>query len=449
LVHYDDSESDDDDSIEDVDSVAGGNALDDNGIVDPNGIVDMQGGDEKVDEDGGNDDSSIPPLVPPGNWDSDDDESMGDIDSMVGEEALDNDGIADPNGEIGIGDLFGERVDYNARTGDDDSVGSDELMEAFGLYNGDGFSRRSGDPINEFTDRRILQKAFPVTFMLGQAYPYKGVNLGSREFDHLLHQFTNVPAEDFRLLGYLQKTRTKLDVMTSVVAHVNSNPYARQELYQLLTDEKRQEELRKAIEDPTSKIAKEVERKYFSHVKFSGKDVDAGKFSTLNLKSMIMEDSKRFVSLPQSFVTLSFTNIDNPRTLRATFYTVDNDKFPAVFDGENPFAPSSEEFIANLKRTATEVETRVFQGKRIDRSSRSACQMSNPVACVDECKRILADVCGILFGVPLEHFFSRDTHSERKTWCFTCRKGVMGYGFAIVGVTEGHAKGTLHFHLIF
>ena len=75
--------------------------------------------------------------------------------------------------------------------------------------------------------------------------------------------------------------------------------------------------------------------------------------------------------------------------------------------------------------------------------------MANPFACVDENKRLLADVCNILFGIPLEQFFGRDNTSRRKTWCFTCNKGILGHAQAIIGVMEDHARGTLHFHLIF
>jgi len=61
----------------------------------------------------------------------------------------------------------------------------------------------------------------------------------------------------------------------------------------------------------------------------------------------------------------------------------------------------------------------------------------------------MADICGILLGIPLEHLFQRDTESRRKTWCFTCNKGILGYGLAVICVMENHARGTVHFHLVF
>ena len=65
-------------------------------------------------------------------------------------------------------------------------------------------SKRENVPVNEFTAVNLLGKTFPSTFMLGVAYGPKRVRLSSKQLNHLLHQFTNVPAEDFRLLGYLQ-----------------------------------------------------------------------------------------------------------------------------------------------------------------------------------------------------------------------------------------------------
>lgn len=102
-----------------------------------------------------------------------------------------------------------------------------------------------------------------------------------------------------------------------------------------------------------------------------------------------------------------------------------------------------------LRENSVITSTRELQGRTINQSAKAAGQLANPVACVDEAKRLLTDVCEILFGVTLEGFFGRDNKSKRKTWCFTCNKGILGHAQAVVGVLEDHAKGTLHFHLVF
>ena len=141
-------------------------------------------------------------------------------------------------------------------------------------------STRQQECVNEFVVPDILQKTFPGTFMLGRAYRKKGVRLGIRERNHLLHQFTNVPAEDFRLLGYLQDVLSRFDTMNGVVAHVKSSSSAQIEMNALINDSERQAELQKAIENPESDLVKKVMAKYSPHLNFSGKDVDSGMFES-------------------------------------------------------------------------------------------------------------------------------------------------------------------------
>ena len=310
-------------------------------------------------------------------------------------------------------------------------------------------STRENIPVNEFTATNLLGKTFPSTFVLGKACGPKRVRLSSRQLNHLLHQFTNVPSEDFRLLGHLQNVIMRHDVMRGVVAHVKTNARAKADMNALLTDGDRQRELHEAIQNPESDLAQKLMNKCFSHLNFSGKDVDTGALESFKLKSMIMESCKRHSSPPSAFVTLSFNNVDNPRTVRSSFHTVNNDVFPAQFDDDCAFGSTAKDFIEFLRENSCLTATHEIQQRTLDRSARAAGQMSNPIACVDETRSLPADVCGILFGMPLEHFFRRDTVSRRKTWCFTCNKGILGHAQAVTGVMEDHARGTLHFHFIF
>ena len=330
-------------------------------------------------------------------------------------------------------------------------IHSDDWINAItNTYMGCDGCMRSGEAINEFSTPDVLIRSFPTTFMLGKSYPerYTG-KLGSKQMNHLLHQFTCVPSTDFRLLGYLQDFGTRCAVLKGVNAHVKSSSLnAKNYLSKLLHDKDRQESLRKAIEEPTSPHAEAILREYVPHLQFSGRNVSMSYFEPFRLKSELCESTYRR-SAASAFATLAFNDIDNPRGFRASFSTTDRLKFPAMFEEGCAFGSSPMEFMELLTKGSTEVSERMIQGHPLHRSSRASMAISNPVAYVEECKQVVADVCGILFGIPLEHFFSRGIPTLRKTKCYTCYKGILGHPFAVMGVMEAHAKGTLHFHLIF
>ena len=217
------------------------------------------------------------------------------------------------------------------------------------LAGGTAKSTREMNPVNEFTTKDILAKTFPGTFMLGRAYPNKGVRLGSRELNHLFHQFTNVPAEDFRLLGYLGDVISRFDVMKGVVAHVKSCPGAKAQMNELINSEEKQKELLQAKDNPETEHAKKVMKQYFPHMNFSGKDVNAGMFESFRLKSMLFETCKRHCAPASSFLTLALGNVDNPRVFRSTFHSINNETFPAKFDEACQFGTTPEEFIRMLR----------------------------------------------------------------------------------------------------
>ena len=76
--------------------------------------------------------------------------------------------------------------------------------------------------------------------------------------------------------------------------------------------------------------------------------------------------------------------------------------------------------------------------------------INNPVAFVSESQSLINDVCSLLLGIPPEDFFSRyASESHQKTRYFKLNKGIFGHCLAYIGIVEDHAKGTLHYHLLF
>jgi len=317
-------------------------------------------------------------------------------------------------------------------------------------WSANAVSRRSNVPINKFSNQDILPKAFPTTFMLGKAYKVVGASLGVRQLHHAMHQFTTVPSKDQRLVGYLFDSGRRIAVTREVCASVKASPKAQACISQLVEQKAKQIELLEAIRAyPDMKKAKAAMKTYGPHISYSGRNVSGGLHESFRLRSEINESCRRHGS-GGSFDTLSFNDIDNPRSFRASFWTTNNNKFPACFETNCPFGETGNAFLGNLSKTATEVAQMEIDGRGLDKFLRARAAAEDPIAYVDECKRLIADACFILFGMPLEHFFSRDSgYSTRKTWCYTCNKGILGYCRAMIGVMEDHARGTLHFHIIF
>ena len=306
-------------------------------------------------------------------------------------------------------------------------------------------SHRSDEPLNEFQDKDdfILATSFPHIFLFGKAYgrPVGWLSEGQR--NHLLHQFTLIPSRDRRLLGYMFDTLKRFQVVTGVNAYVENKKDSVKFVQTLLTDEREQEALQKAIKNPNTQESIKMINKYYGHVKFVGKDISYGFMESSKLKSQVSEQCKRY-GAANSFITLSFADMDNPRSLRASSYTIDNTKFPAVYDGED--------FMNRLRNASTLVSEGSIdlpEGE-YNRSGRAKAAMDNPVSYVTESKAMINDFCSLLLGIPPEGFFAMtDSQSRRRTRYYKTRKGILGHALAYIGVVEDHAKGTLHYHLLF
>ena len=85
-------------------------------------------------------------------------------------------------------------------------------------------SFRAGTPVNEFnaTDM-LLGKAFPHVFLLGTAYGRCPGSLSVSQRNHLLKQFTNIPAKNRALLGYLEDVKKRHAVLRGVSVKVKGN----------------------------------------------------------------------------------------------------------------------------------------------------------------------------------------------------------------------------------
>ena len=97
----------------------------------------------------------------------------------------------------------------------------------------------------------------------------------------------------------------------------------------------------------------------------------------------------------------------------------------------------------------SEADVNIPNALFINGEERSRLAAENPVAFVMENKMILNDIMGILLGmspdIP-EYYSQYQSSSSRKTRYYRNKKGVFGYPLSLVGVTEDHSRGHLHWH---
>ena len=280
-------------------------------------------------------------------------------------------------------------------------------------------------------------------------------NLNRSETNHLLKQFTNIPAQSRRLLGYLQDVKKRFSVINGVQTQVQGNHKTIQMVKTLLDDAEHQKMFKEAMKDPNGPLAKKVIRKVLPLLNISGGGVSYGAVETNVALAKIFEMTRRY-GPASAFLTFSFDDIHNPRAIRAAYNTVDNQSFPAIFEEDCIHGSSGIEFLQKLK-TASKIQSigaiNLSEGHINEihmNHNLAAMAMSNPVAYVQESKAMIQDVLTLLIGYPPEHFPSQyDGVSVKKTRYFKARgKGVFGHTLAYFGMIEDHQKGTLHYHIL-
>ena len=340
----------------------------------------------------------------------------------------------------------------NVRLGDIELEDMDNPGDGDGGFVRLNKSRREGCPVSEIDTRdTVLALAFPDVFLLGKAYGKGAGRMTYTERHHLLSQFTKAPSRNRLVLAYLFDAMQRAQVNFRVDAYVKNNPDAVEALTDLFVDPGKQEELRHAMENPHSKFAKQFMERYFRHISFAGRAVPYGAVSARGFKAKAMALCRRH-GLPFGFLTFSFADPENPRSFRMSFASTNNESFPAVFGGEGDerYGENGSDFMDKLREHSSILSEGEVTGPSLSRSARGRAAITDPVAFVQESKTLFHDVCAILLGVTPEGFYDQtEGVSLRRTRYFLDSKGVLGHGQCILAVVEDHAKGTIHYHLLF
>jgi len=242
----------------------------------------------------------------------------------------------------------------------------DEFIKNFGNAGDAPGSRRSAEKVNEFTAGDAFCQAFPHIFVLGKGYGRQAGKLNAAQRNHLLLQFTGVAARDRQLLGYIDNAVKRVKTINGVNAHVRNDPKSEAVITDLFNNPERQAELVRARKEPYGPERKKIMQEILPHLRLSGKDTPYGFMENFKMKTQTKEMAKRY-SVPSGFLTLSFSDFGNPRSVRATFNVVNqgllnqsgiNTKFPAVFNSdepEHPYGSSGTEFMDLLQKYSNEV----------------------------------------------------------------------------------------------
>lgn len=329
------------------------------------------------------------------------------------------------------------------------------LQDLEDMINGpnESTSVREHDALKDFVPHdKNLVRTFPHVFMLGKAYGTSVPDLALELREHLLTQFTRVPALDRRLLGYLFNVLQRTKVLRGVSGFVDSHTQAVKTMTALLNNKTEREKLQLAMDYPHLKSSKALLDKYMSLLRFISKNIAYSSMEGSKLKLMASGLNTRY-SAVTCFFTLSPNNLANPRSVRVACQTFDNQSFPAKFDGECLFGKSGVEFLEYLeqheKMTSSEGTIRVPEA--FTKSNIAFMAKNDPVAFVNENKRLLYQILHLLIGLkPVGNGYRNKTSGKsvhRSTYYKESqKKGFLGHALTLLGVTEDHQRGHLHWH---
>ena len=163
----------------------------------------------------------------------------------------------------------------------------------------------------------------------------------------MLNKFTCHAAQDRCLIGYLHDVRQRFQTIYGARAHVKSNQKAAEIFSKLCDNSEERAQLKWVIENSTDNEASKIFAKYVPHLEFAGCQVSYGATFNSQLKSKVIESCKQY-GPPSGFLTVSFNDLDNPRSIRACFQTSSNPSFPSGFDEDTGFGNSPTEFMHHM-----------------------------------------------------------------------------------------------------
>ena len=194
-----------------------------------------------------------------------------------------------------------------------------------------GKAKRSDEPSNTYmSNAETLLQGFPWIFMFGKKVPNLGVSLSTVYSNHVLKQFTNIAAEDVQFQGFLYSEMRKRSNNQGVNYKLKGDLKSFQKLKDLVSDrEEFERELKEAIKNPSSTEAKKLVQTICSISTSAQSNVPFGHFERQNSITDIMALTAAH-GPPSAYITITQNDLDEPNSLRLTFWSIDNKSFPCM-----------------------------------------------------------------------------------------------------------------------
>ena len=321
-------------------------------------------------------------------------------------------------------------------------------------------SRRSANPVNEFSDEGndALFGGWPDIFLLGGGNFGRRGSLSEKETKHLLMQFTASAASCQLLLFYLFDKMQRHGTVQQLAARIKQNPKAFDEFTKTFTSSSFQKHLQKAVANPDSPQAKKVMNKLIPVMTSGSKSVTFSALQRRSTAGEILAMGRKY-GPASTFLTVSVDDVNSPGVLRMAHRSCNNLNFPAMSPdellkamelGEDHTYENESNCIhcQNGQRCSIGHSGEVRIPCGWEHLARSATE--NPVSVALHYKKLIYNLLTILVGIKpgtTSGDGKRTTKTFYRGWGKNGMGIIVGTPVAYLGVTETTAKGSLHFHV--
>jgi len=143
------------------------------------------------------------------------------------------------------------------------------------------------------------------------------------------------------------------------------------------------------------------------YLQFASRNIQYGFFQSHQVKPKLLETIKHYGNYT-AFIMLSFNDTENSVSFRASFHTISNKRFPAVFEPDSVQGSDGSDFMHHLLSASVQEATTNIPIALMGRDARVQAAIDNPVAYVMESKRMLLDFLSLLVGKTPEGFYNID-----------------------------------------
>ena len=346
------------------------------------------------------------------------------------EKEEDMDAIGDDVAGVRTIDSNGIPAVYAGKEASPKVASNKDLLQSIATVVG---SVRETDPYNEFEKNdELFCHTFPQIFTLGKFYHKKG-SLSTKEVDHLLKQFTQIPAvsKDLIFLLVNQKNRHSNSQRLSYRVKANSKTFRR--FAHNVTTPIFHDRMKEALDNPESKEAEQLIKEMMPMLKMFSNRNGMGSMS-LALFETHFRAMVEYFGPATVFFTIAPDDVNNPKTFRLTQRFCNNMTFPAKVADKDEYM---EALIANSHVTGTgdiPIDTKW--------ETRKEKSCDNPVATTTEYMKLIEHVLEDLIKLK------SNSDTKRTTYYLDSAPGIFGHLNGGIGVHETQARGSLHLHLI-